>query len=175
MAPSTKASAPRRGGGVKGGEAAERSEGTLEAAEHRGQITCRRRQDGQLRLSVSCVHNNEPGATPTRSSAELGGRSRFIVGSPHATQLAVNPARFCGFVPVLGWTGATSGDLEGDIDPPAGRHTALGRIRRAVQKVRDRSGSQVYYAQYRAVLSADPSAPRKPPQLRPAPRVCRDR
>jgi hypothetical protein len=43
LAPSTKASAPRRTGGVKGGEAAERREGTLDAGEHRGQIIGRRR------------------------------------------------------------------------------------------------------------------------------------
>ena len=38
-----KASAPRRADGVKGGEAAERREGTLDAGEHRGQIIGRRR------------------------------------------------------------------------------------------------------------------------------------
>ena len=36
----------RRGGGGKGGEAAERSEGTLAAAEHRGIIGRRWRQAG---------------------------------------------------------------------------------------------------------------------------------
>jgi hypothetical protein len=37
--PSTKCKSPRRAGGVKGGAAAERSEGTLDAAEHRAIMT----------------------------------------------------------------------------------------------------------------------------------------
>ena|SRR5437870_2301547 len=60
---------PRRGGGVKGGVAAERSEGTLDAAEHRGLLVGRwtPRSVGVAGIELKEIRSNRPRSGPPQS------------------------------------------------------------------------------------------------------------
>jgi hypothetical protein len=62
---------PRRGGGVKGGVAAERSEGTLDAAEHRGLLggrwTPRSVCVAGIGIAFKEIQSNRPRSGPPQS------------------------------------------------------------------------------------------------------------
>ena len=68
---------PRRGGGVKGGVAAERSEGTLDAAEHRGLLEGRwtPRSVDVAGIELEEIRSNRPRSGPPQSQKTRADRS----------------------------------------------------------------------------------------------------
>lgn len=115
----------RRAGGVKGGKAAERSEGTLDAGEHRDRIEARWRSvsAGAIRSSAPCTMNRE---RPRRAQ----GRGAGFAGSlpvQHAVSSrladAGGPAEMMRSVaPSCTVSGDIAGDNEGDIGKCQVRH-----------------------------------------------------